>query len=118
MNRLVLKIIANTLALCAAALILPAAGLNGMWAGLLAGIVLTLLHVLIRPLLLLITLPFNLISLGLFTLVINAWMVMLTDKIIPGVTIPGFWPALAASLFVTFANLILNRWTHPGRVGV
>lgn len=118
MNRLVLKIIANTFALYAAALVLPSAGLNGVWAGLLAGTVLTLLNVLIRPFLLLITLPVNMITLGLFTLIINTWMVMLTDKIIPGVTIPGFWPALAASLFVTFANLLLNRWTHPGRVGI
>ncbi|MFA5385275.1 MAG: phage holin family protein [Eubacteriales bacterium] len=118
MNRLVLKIIANTFALYAATLVLPAAVLNGVWAGLLAGTVLTLLNILIRPFLLLITLPVNLITLGLFTLVINTWMVMLTDKIIPGVTIPGFWSALAAALLVTLANLLLNQWTRPGQGGI
>jgi len=109
MSRLVIRIGANTIAFHAAALVLPAVVLNSVWAGLLAGTVLTLLHLLIRPFLLLLTLPVNLITLGLFTLVINAWMVMLTDKIIPGLTVPGFWPALAASLLVTLVNLLLNR---------
>ncbi len=109
MSRLVIRIGANTIAFHAAALVLPAVVLNSVWAGLPAGTVLTLLHLLIRPFLLLFTLPVNLITLGLFTLVINAWMAMLTDKIIPGLTVPGFWPALAVSLLVTLVNLPLNR---------
>jgi putative membrane protein len=113
MGRFALRIIANAFALYAATLILPAAILNSALAGLLAGTALTLLHVLIRPFLLLIILPVNLITLGLLTLVIDALMVMLTDKMVAGLTIPGFWSALAAALLVTFVNLILNRWMHP-----
>jgi len=116
MSRFVLKIIINMFALYAATLVLPSTALNGLWAGLLAGTVLTLLHVLIRPFLLLIILPFNLATLGLLTLVINAWMVMLTDKMIAGMTIPGFWSALAAALLVTLANLLLNRLIQLIRV--
>lgn len=99
MGRLVLRIGANTLALYAAVLVMPAVFLNNIWAGLLAGTVLTLLHVLIRPFLLLVALPVNLVTLGLFTLVINTWMVMLTSRIIAGLAVPGFWPALAVDPF-------------------
>jgi putative membrane protein len=116
MSRLVLRIVANTIALYAAKLVLPAVVLNSVWAGLLAGRVLTLLYVLIRPFLLLIILPVNLITLGLFTLVINAWMVMLTDRLMAGLTIPGFWSALATALLVTLANLPLNQSRTVGAV--
>lgn len=115
MSRLVLRIGTNTLALYAATLVLPAVILNSIWAGLLAGTVLTLLHVLIRPFLLLIALPVNLITLGLFTLVINTWMVMLTDRMIAGLTISGFWPALAAALLVTLVSLPLTSILLRGR---
>lgn len=108
MVRLLLKTGANMVALYAAALVLPAIFLDNICAGLLAGITLTLLHMLIRPFLLLIILPFNLITLGLFTLVVNAWMVILTDKMIGGLSVPGFWPALAAALLVTLFNLPLR----------
>jgi putative membrane protein len=116
MSRLVLRTGANTFALYAAALVLPAAALNSVWAGLLAGTVLTLLHVFIRPFMLLIALPVNLVTLGLFTLVINAWMVMLTDRMIAGLTIPGFWSALAAALLVTLVNLPLTSILLRGRI--
>ncbi|OAT87120.1 phage holin family protein [Desulfotomaculum copahuensis] len=115
MSRLVLRIAANSLALYAAALVVPAVVLNDIWAGLLAGTVLTVLHVLIRPFLLLVALPVNLITLGLFTLVINTWMVMLTNWIVAGFAVPGFWPALAVSLLVTLFNLPLNRLNRLGR---
>ena len=110
MSWLILRIGANTFALYAATLVLPAASLNSIWVGLSAGTALTLVHVLIRPFLLLIALPVNLITLGLFTLVINAWMVMLTDRLIAGLIIPGFWSSLAAALLVTLFNLPLNWW--------
>lgn len=116
MIRLILRVGANTFALYAAALVLPAVVLDSIRAGLLAGMALTLLHMLIRPFLLLIALPVNLITLGLFTLVINAWMLMLTDKMIAGLTIPGFWPALAAALLVTLVNLPLTSILLRGRL--
>ncbi|BBB93445.1 MAG TPA: phage holin family protein [Methylomusa anaerophila] len=116
MCRLVLRIVANTFALYVAKLVWPAVVLDSIWAGLLAGTVLTLLHAAIRPFLLLILLPVNLITLGLFTLVINAWMVMLTDGLIPGLTVPGFWSALVVALLATLVNLPLNRWRAAGAV--
>lgn len=110
MSRLVFRMVANTAAVYVTALVIPAVVLESAWVGLLAGAVLTLLNALVRPFLLLITLPVNLITLGLFTLVVNAWMLMLTSRLVEGLTIPGFWWALAAALLVTLVNVPLNQW--------
>ena len=115
MTRLLLRIAANTLALFLASVLFAAVVTSSLWAALLAGAVLTLLNVLIRPLLLLITLPINFLTLGLFTLVINAWMVLLAAKFISGVTIAGFWPAVGTALVVTAVNLPLNHWLRQRR---
>jgi putative membrane protein len=110
MKRLALRIVINTVALFVISLILPAVVLDGIGAGLLAGTVLTLLNALLRPFLLLITLPANLVTLGVFTLVVNAWMLMLTDLMVGSFTIPGFWLAFVAALLVTLINLPLSHW--------
>ncbi|MBU4533692.1 MAG: phage holin family protein [Eubacteriales bacterium] len=110
MKRLVLRIVINTVALFVISLILPVVVLNGIGPALLAGTVLTLLNALLRPFLLLITLPVNLITLGVFTLVINAWMLMLTDLMVGGFAIPGFLSAFVAALLLTLINLPLSNW--------
>lgn len=115
MKRLVLRIAVNVFAIYLASMIIPAVVINSVGAGLLAGAVLTLLNTFVRPLLLLITLPVNLITLGLFTLTVNAWMLMLTTSLVGGLVIPGFWLALLASLPVALVNLLLNHWFRRTR---
>jgi len=63
-----------------------------------AALALTLLGVLLRPFLLLVLLPLNLITLGLFSVLINTWMVLLADKIVAGFSIGGFLNALITAL--------------------
>lgn len=107
MRKLILKVIANMMAFYCAAKLFPAIGLNGMdtvvWAGLILGGV----NLLVRPILFLITLPVNFLTLGFFSLVINTWMVMLTDSLLRGLQIPGFWPALATAIIVSVCNMVL-----------
>ncbi|MFZ5899565.1 MAG: phage holin family protein [Bacillota bacterium] len=110
MKRLALRILVNTAVLYVIALVYPPVAVVSIWAALLGGTVLALLNALLRPLLLLITLPVNLITLGLFTLVVNAWMLILTDRMIGGIAIPGFWLALLVALLITLVNLLLGRW--------
>lgn len=110
MKRLGLRILINAAVLYIIALLYPPVVVGSLWAALLGGAVLALLNALLRPLLLLITLPVNLITLGLFTLVVNAWMLILTDRMIGGIAIPGFWLALAVALLITLVNLLLGRW--------
>ena len=72
-----------------------------------AATILWLANLLIRPLLQLISLPITLISFGLFIFIVNAWMVCLTDTILPGMSISSFWLCLFAALLISVFNTIL-----------
>jgi len=80
---------------------------------LLTALVLTALNLLLRPLLMLVALPLNLLSLGLFVLLINAWMVMLADLIVKGWQMPGFWPALLTGALVLICNQAARKIARP-----
>ena len=71
---------------------------------LIVALVLAIINAFIRPVVLILTLPINIISLGLFTFVINAFMLILTSKIVPGFTISSFWTAILASLLISIVN--------------
>ncbi|MBV5336480.1 MAG: phage holin family protein, partial [Deltaproteobacteria bacterium] len=61
-----------------------------------------------KPVLTLLTLPLTVLTLGLFTLVINALLIILTSKIVPGFQVQGFWWALAFSLVLAVVNFVLG----------
>lgn len=103
MKKQIYRVLINTLALFVAAQVLPieaATFLHYLFAGVVLGIV----NLLIRPLLIILTIPFNLLTLGIFTLVVNTWMIMLTSGLLPGFYVPGFWVALLTSVIVSLAN--------------
>jgi putative membrane protein len=108
MQKLVLKLIANMVAFYCAAKLFPAIHLNSMETAVWAGLILGGVNLLIRPLLFLITLPVNLLTVGLFTLILNTWMVMLTDKLLSGLQIPGFWLAFATAVIISASNMALK----------
>ena len=58
----------------------------------------------------LLALPVNLLTLGLFVLVINTWMVVLADRLIPGMAVPGFWNAFLTALIVSGAGWVLRAF--------
>jgi len=72
-------------------------------------VVLALLNAFVRPILLLLTLPINLITLGLFVLVINGFMFWLASRIYSGVSVAGFWEAFLAALVVSVIGFLANR---------
>lgn len=67
-----------------------------------------LINAIIRPILILLTLPLNILTLGLFTLVINALLIMLAAAIVPGFTVQGFWWALLFGLVLAVINYVLG----------
>ena len=113
MNLLVRLIIA-TLAVLITDLLLPGVSLgdmgttNGLITALLVAAVLGLLNSIVRPILIFLTLPVTLVTLGLFILVINAAMVLLADRLIDGFTVNGFWWALAFSVVQWLVQGFLN----------
>jgi len=98
----------NAAALWIVAHLLPGVTYRSIPALLLAAAVLGLLNALIRPILLLVTLPLNILTLGLFTLIINAIMLLLVDALIPGFTVAGFWTALLAAVLLAIVGGLLG----------
>lgn len=107
MKRFILKVISNSIAFYAAIYLFSSISVNSDFTPILAGMVLAMLNLLLRPLLVLILAPFILLTVGLLTLVINTWMVMLTDKLIPIINIPGF----GLSLLVALIIIVFDRIT-------
>lgn len=82
----------------------------------LVAVVLSLLNVFLRPILILLTLPFNLITLGLFTLVINAFLLWLTSQLLHGAfTVSGIMPAILGSITISILSGLINWMLKPGK---
>ncbi len=96
--------ILNSLAVLLGAYVLPWVTVSGFGTALLVSLVLGLVSLVLKPILLLLTLPINILTLGLFTFVINALLLLLTDKLVPGFSAGGFWSALLLSLIIAVVN--------------
>lgn len=80
-----------------------------------SGAILWLINTLIRPILKLIALPLTVLTLGLFSLVLNTLMVMLTDYLVPGISFGGFMPSLLLALMVSILQVILSKVFKEGK---
>ena len=106
--RLLLRWLINTLALLGIAYYLPGVGVSGFYAALITALILGLVNAIIRPLLVVLTLPINLLTLGLFTLVINAALFWFVSTVVEGFTVAGFWPAFWGALILSVVSWILG----------
>jgi putative membrane protein len=104
---LLLKIVLTTLAVLGLAYIMEGIEVFDWKAAMLVAVVLGLLNNILRPILIVLTIPVTLISLGLFLFVINAGMVMLCDYFIDSFRVSSFWWALGFSLLLSLAQSIL-----------
>lgn len=105
---MILSLLVRTLAIIAAAYIVPGVTVSSFWIGLVTAIVLGIVNLLIRPLVLLLTLPINVLTLGLFTFVVNALMVLLVSAIIPGFRIRDFGSAILFAVVLWLINWFLS----------
>ncbi len=103
-----LKWLANAAAILIAAYVLPGVAVAGIFPALVLAIVLGVLNVFIKPLLVLLTLPLTIISLGLFTFVINALLVLLASEIVKGFSVQSFWWALLFSFVLSLVTSFFN----------
>jgi putative membrane protein len=101
------------LAIGMAAYILPGVRLDGVWAALLTAMILGFVNGFLRPVLFIFTLPLTILTLGLFTFVLNALMVLLAAAIVPGFHVLGFWWAVLFSLILSIALFFLGEITEP-----
>ena len=76
---------------------------------LVAAVVIGLINAFLKPLVMLLTLPINVVTLGLFSLVINALLVMLADAVVPDFSIDGFWTAFIFAILLSLLNWLFGR---------
>lgn len=100
--------VVNGLALMIVAWLFGGVYVSGIISLLIAAIVLGWVNACIRPVVLFLTLPLNLVTLGLFTFVVNALMLILTSALVPGFAVSGFWTAVGASLVLTIVSGLLS----------
>ncbi|MEO5928038.1 MAG: phage holin family protein [Patescibacteria group bacterium] len=105
---LLIRFILNALAVMAAAYIVPGIDIANFWVALIAAIVIGIVNALIRPILLILTLPINIITLGVFTLVINALMFALAAYLVKGFTVADFTAAFLGALVFWIVSWFTN----------
>lgn len=104
----ILSLLLSTVAVFVAGSILPGVKINGFGTALIVAVVLGIINAFIRPLLLILTLPINILTLGLFTFVIMGFCAWLTSQIVPGFYLANFWWAMGFALVLAVINSFLN----------
>lgn len=98
-----------TLAVFISAEIIPGVEVDTIWTAFITALVLGIINLFLKPILLILTLPINIFTLGLFTLVINALLVLLASNYVDGFTVTGFWWALLFSIVMSIVNSGLHQ---------
>jgi putative membrane protein len=109
MTNLLLRLLMNAAALFLTTLLVPGLHLQKLSTALWAALVWGLVNTLIRPVLSLLTIPLQLLTLGIFTLIINALMLLLTARLVPGFRIDSFSSAFIGALVLSLISLLLNN---------
>ncbi len=112
-QRTVIRIMLNAVALILTAGLFESIYLQGFFSAVLAVLILALINAFIRPVLLVLTLPITVLSLGLFTLVINATLFKLTAAFVPGFHVGGFWSALGGAIVYSVLTLFITIFLFP-----
>jgi putative membrane protein len=101
---LIIRLLVNGLAVFITSLILPGVHVENMLNAIIVAAVLAVLNFFLKPLLIILTIPVTLVTFGLFLLVINAFLILLAAKIVPGFKVDGFWWALLFSIVLSVIN--------------
>lgn len=99
----------SAFAIIVTAYLLPGVHVQSLGAAFVAAVVLGVINAVIKPILIILTLPINILTLGLFTFVINALVIIFTSKLVPGFTVDGFWWALIFSVVLSIINSFLHK---------
>lgn len=106
---MILKWVALALIIMLVGWLIPGVQVDNFITAMLVAVVIALINAFIKPIILLLTLPLNLLTLGLFTLVINALLFMFAAYIVPGVDVNGFLSALIASILISILSVGISK---------
>ncbi|MBK8115363.1 MAG: phage holin family protein [Candidatus Accumulibacter sp.] len=113
--RLILLWLLNALALLAVAYLLPSIQVASFGSAMVAALVLGLVNAVLRPLLLLLTLPVTLLTLGLFLFVLNGLMFWLAGSLLEGFVVGGFWPGVFGAILYSIFSSLLSSLLPTGK---
>ena len=108
--KLITKLLLTSLTLLVVAEYVPGIDIEGFYPALVAAIVIGLLNLFVKPVLILLTLPITIVTLGLFIVVINASLFWFAASFIDGFSVDGFWYAVIGSFIVSIVSAIGNRY--------
>jgi putative membrane protein len=112
MFRLIVRLLLSALGVMLVAYFVPGIAVASFWVALIAAIVIGLVNALIRPVLHILALPITILTLGLFTLIVNAACFGLAAWLVPGFTVagfgPAFWGAIALSVYGWLVNVLIS----------
>jgi len=106
--KLILRLLLTALAVVILAKVLPGVGVDSYGTAIIVAIVLGLLNFLVKPILVLLTLPVTIITLGLFLLIVNALIILLADNLVSGFSVDSIWWAVLFSLLLSVLQSILH----------
>ena len=106
---IILKWIITTIAILISAYFISGIVVAGAWTALWLALFLGVINVILKPILIVLTLPINILTLGLFTFVINAGLILLAGSVIKGFAVAGFWPALFFSVVLSVISYLLHK---------
>lgn len=105
---LFVSLLVNALAVFVSAYLLPGVYVDGLLPALFVAALLSVFNAFLRPILIFLTLPITILTLGLFIFIINAFLIMLVSRLVVGFSVSSFLSALAFSLVLSIANSLLN----------
>ena len=113
--RILLAWLINALALIAVAYLMPSISVASFWSALVAALILGLVNAVIRPVLILLTLPVTVVTLGLFIFVINGLLFWLAGSFIDGFVVGGFWAGFFGAILFSIVSWILSALVLKGK---
>ena len=118
MNGLLVRWLLLTISIIVTSYLVDGIHVTSFFAAFFAAAVLGILNALFRPILIVITLPINILTLGLFTFVINALLLKMASGVVPGFYVEGFWSAVFGSLIISLVSWLLSSFVNDrGRIG-
>jgi putative membrane protein len=102
------KVLVTTLSVIIGAYLMPGVEVESFTTALVVAFVLGILNAILKPILIILTIPVTVITLGLFLLVINAFIIMITSHLVSGFTVDSFWIAIIFSIILSVINWILS----------
>ena len=107
--KFLVRLVINILTLMIVASLLPGVVVADWWAALVAAVVIGVINTFLKPIILLLTLPLSIVTLGLFALLVNVLLLMLAAYLVPGFTIDGLLTALLASILISLVSSFLGK---------